>query len=97
MPTRIRKSAEQELTEYADKRRAVNGELVREKIQTTQLINLLQDFALGKSKAKMTPARLKSIEMLLDKSVPDLAAIKHEVEAKNVTFVIDTEFRKEAV
>lgn len=96
MATRTKKSVEQQLAEYADARRAVNGELVREKIQTSQLINLLQDYALGKSKAKMTPTRLKSIEMLLDKSVPDLAAIKHEIEAKNVTFVIDTAFTKEA-
>jgi hypothetical protein len=34
--------------------------------------------------------------MLLDKSVPDLASIKHEVEARNVMFFIDTEFKATA-
>jgi hypothetical protein len=95
MPTRRKPNADKELQQYADARRAVNGELVREKIQASQLVNVLQDFALGKSKAKFTPARLKAIEMLLDKSVPDLASIKHEVEAKQVTFIIDTDFRPE--
>lgn len=96
MPTRTKKTADQELAEYAEKRRAVTGELVREQIQTKQLINTLQDFALGKGKAKLDGSRLKAIEMLLDKSVPDLASIKHEVEAKNVMFVIDTEYRPTA-
>ena len=95
MATR-KKTADQELAEYAQKRRAVTGELVREQIQTSQLINTLQDFALGKGKAKLDGSRLKAIEMLLDKSVPDLASIKHEVEAKNVMFFIDTEFKAEA-
>lgn len=95
MATR-KKTADQELAEYANKRRAVTGELVREQIQTTQLINTLQDFALGKGKAKLDGSRLKAIEMLLDKSVPDLASIKHEVEARNVMFFIDTEFKASA-
>lgn len=93
MPRKNVKTVDQELAEYAAKRRSVNGELVREQIQTTQLINTLQDFALGKGKAKLDGSRLKAIEMLLDKSVPDLASIKHEVEAKNVMFVIDTDFK----
>lgn len=83
------------LEAYADARRKAHGEVVREKIQTTKLIDELQKFALGNSRAKFTPARLKAIEMLLDKSVPDLAAIKHEVESQSVVFLIDTEFRKE--
>lgn len=95
MATR-KKTADQELAEYANKRRAVTGELVREQIQTTQLIHTLQDFALGKGKAKLDGSRLKAIEMLLDKSVPDLASIRHEVEARNVMFFIDTEFKATA-
>jgi hypothetical protein len=91
MATR-KKSVEQELQQYADARRAVNGEVVRERIQSAQLINLLQDYALGKSKVKMNGTRLKSIEMLLDKSVPNLASIKHEIDAKQVTFIIGTNF-----
>jgi hypothetical protein len=88
----VKKSVDQDIAEYRDKRRAAHGELVRESIQTTQLVNLLQDFALGKSKAKMTAIRLKSIEMLLDKSVPDLASVKHDVEVQHVTFNINTDF-----
>lgn len=83
------------LEAYADAKKKQHAEIVREKIQTTKLIDELQKFALGTSRAKFTPARLKAIEMLLDKSVPDLAAIKHEVEAQNVVFLIDTEFKKD--
>jgi hypothetical protein len=94
MPSKPKKTPEQSLASYADARRAVNGELVREKIQTTQLINTLQDFALGRGRAKLDGPRLKAIEMLLDKSVPDLASIKHDVEVQHVTFNINTDFVK---
>jgi len=86
-------TADKEIAEYAAKRRAATGELVREQIQTTQLINTLQDFALGRGSTKrLDGPRLKAIEMLLDKSVPDLAAIKHEHEVNHVTFNIATTF-----
>lgn len=45
----------------------------REKIQTSQLVNRLQDNAFGK--IELTQAQLKSIEILLRKSLPDLTAI----------------------
>lgn len=45
---------------------------VRVKIQATQLINVLQNHALGKTKRELSPSRLKAIEILLRKSVPDL-------------------------
>ncbi|MFN6303761.1 MAG: hypothetical protein ACK42H_16385 [Planctomycetota bacterium] len=64
---------------------------VRERIQTTQLVERLQKFALGDKNVKMTPAQIKATEMLLDKSVPNLASIKHEVDSKSVTFLISTE------
>lgn len=72
--------------------RAEHADAVREKIQTGNLVTLLEGFALGTNKVKMTPQRLKAIEMLLDKTVPNLASIKHEVDAKSVTFLIDTTF-----
>ena len=65
---------------------------VREKIQVTNLVDVLQGFALGQSKVKMTGTRLKAIEMLLDKTVPNLASVKHETDAKQVVFMIGTEF-----
>lgn len=63
---------------------------VREKIQVTAIVNELEAFALGKSKTKMTGTRLKAMEMLLDKTLPNLASVKHEVDAKQVVFLIDT-------
>lgn len=72
--------------------REEHAEVVREKIQTSNLLIALHGFALGTSKSKMTGTRLKAIEMLLDKTLPNLASIKHEVEARNVTFLIDTTF-----
>jgi hypothetical protein len=81
--------------EDISKRRAALREehavAVRERIQTTQLVERLQKFALGDKNVKMTAAQIKATEMLLDKSVPNLASIKHEVDSKSVTFLISTE------
>jgi hypothetical protein len=44
---------------------------------------------------KMNNTKLKAIEILLDKSVPNLAAVKHDVEVSNMTFVINTDYAKE--
>ncbi|MFC4275557.1 hypothetical protein [Achromobacter aloeverae] len=51
---------------------------VRTKIQASQLINVLQNHALGKDEKELTPSRLKAIEILLKKSVPDLSQIQAE-------------------
>ena len=49
---------------------------VRTKIQASQLVNVLQNHALDKKGAKeLSASRLKAIEILLRKSVPDLSAI----------------------
>jgi len=63
---------------------------VRERIQTTQLVERLQKYAMGDPNVKMNGTRLKAIEMLLDKTLPNLSSVKHEVDAKQVTFLIDT-------
>lgn len=47
-----------------------HSELVRQRIQTSQLINRLQDNALGEE--SMTAGQIKSAEILLRKAVPDL-------------------------
>ena len=58
----------------------------------------LQKFAFAKKgAAKYTPLRVQVIKLLLDKSLPDLASVKHEVEAQTATFVINTEFRQQSV
>jgi hypothetical protein len=51
---------------------------VRAKIQASQLINVLQDHALGKT-AELPASRLKAIEILLKKTVPDLSQVQAEI------------------
>lgn len=81
-------------TESLSKRREALREehavAVRERIQVSKLTEVLEEYALGNSKTKMTGTRLKAIEMLLDKTLPNLASVKHEVDAKQVVFLIDT-------
>lgn len=52
-----------------------HSQMVRDKIQATELINVLQNHALGLSD-DIKPSRLKAIEILLKKSVPDLSAVE---------------------
>lgn len=52
----------------------LHTEEIRAKIQASQLINVLQNHALtGESELSMS--RMKAIEILLRKSVPDLSAV----------------------
>lgn len=48
---------------------------VRAKIQASQLVNVLQNHALGLTE-ELSPSRIKAIEVLLRKSLPDLSAIE---------------------
>jgi hypothetical protein len=50
-------------------------ERTRAAIQTSQLVNRLQDFALGAEGVDIDSGRLKAIEILLRKSLPDLQAV----------------------
>lgn len=59
--------------------RKTHQDEVRTKIQASQLINVLQNHALGKTK-ELSQSRLKAIEILLRKSLPDLSAITHDGE-----------------
>ena len=47
---------------------------VRKKIQVSQLLNVLQNHALGVSE-DLSPTRMKAIEILLRKSMPDMASV----------------------
>src|SRR5262245_26058831 len=47
---------------------------VREKIRASQLVNRLQNHALGLLKPELTISQVRAIEILLRKCVPDLAA-----------------------
>lgn len=48
----------------------------RAAIQTSQLVNRLQDYALAKEGVEIDAGRLKAIEVLLRKSLPDLSSVE---------------------
>ena len=56
-------------------------DMVREKIQASQLVNRLQNHAFGE--IELTQTQLKAIEILLRKSVPDLSAIQVSGDEEN--------------
>jgi hypothetical protein len=60
----------------------LHTEEIRAKIQASQLINVLQDHALT-GKGEIAPTRMKAIEILLRKSVPDLSAVTISGDAEN--------------
>lgn len=50
---------------------------IREKIQVSQLINRVQDYALGKlTDEEVSSNRLNAIKLLLAKSLPDMQSIE---------------------
>lgn len=58
----------------ATRLRKAHQDTVREKIRTSQLINRLQNHALGKIKLETT--QIKSIEVLIRKTLPDLSSVQ---------------------
>jgi hypothetical protein len=52
-----------------------HSDMVRAKIQASELINILQDHAMGIIQ-ELPNSRMKAIEILLKKSVPDLSAVE---------------------
>ena len=56
--------------------RAKHTDEIRAKIQAVQLVKVLQNHALGLSDSEISASRLKAIEILLRKSVPDLSAVE---------------------
>lgn len=69
---------------------------IRDKIKTSQLVNRLQDFVLdGKDPKTGNPieidtARLKAIEILLRKSLPDLSSVTHDGTGANGEIIFRT-------
>ncbi len=55
---------------------------VRKKIQTSQLINVLQNHALS-GEDEISPSRMKAIEILLRKSIADLSAVTVSGDPEN--------------
>lgn len=75
-------------------------EIVRERIRTTQLINRLTNFCLGKTngkdKCELSPHQVTGILGLLKKAVPDLQAIEHSGEVAQEVYMISAEPPTEA-
>lgn len=65
----------------ARKLRTRHQEEVKQKIQASQIINRLQDHVLGK--VELTSAQVRSAEILLKKSIPDLSAVTLGGDADN--------------
>ena len=64
-------------------------EQTRSAIQTTQLVKRLQDFALGEAGVDIDPNRLKAIEVLLRKSLPDLSSITLSGDDENPLKIVN--------
>jgi len=62
---------------------------IRRKIQASQLINVLQDHALT-GEGEITPTRMKAIEILLRKSIPDLSSVEISGDEANPLNMIQT-------
>ena len=58
-------------------------EQTRSAIQTSQLINRLQRFALAEDGIEIDAVRLKAIEILLRKSLPDLSQVTLSGDSEN--------------
>ena len=65
----------------AARMRKTHQEDVRTKIQASQLINVLQNHALGLM-GELSPTRLKAIEILLRKTLPDLSQMDSNIDVK---------------
>lgn len=58
----------------AERLRKKHQDEIRTKIQTSQLINVLQNHALGLDSGELPPSRMKAAEVLLKKALPDLSS-----------------------
>jgi len=67
---------------------AVNHEAQRAKIKTTKLLLRLQDNALGE--IELSKERIRSIEILLKKTIPDLSSVTVAGDKANPLSVIVT-------
>ena len=66
---------------------------VKKKIQTSQLINRLQENALSDEEF-MTPGQIASATSLLDRTIPKLKAIEHSGQGENGEIIFRTVYEK---
>ena len=69
--------------------RKTHQDEVRAKIQASQLINVLQNHALNDDGVEFSTTRLKAIEILLRKSIPDLSSVTVGGDEDNPLHVIN--------
>ncbi len=70
--------------------RPYQDERTRAAIQSTMLVRRLQDCALGKT--KMTREQIKCAEILLRKTIPDLASLQVGGDASNPLTIVVRKF-----
>ena len=68
------------------KRNAMNIAETRQRVQTTQLLKRLTNHALGE--LEMSATQVRAAEVLLKKSLPDLASVTHSGDAENPLNII---------
>ena len=56
---------------------------IRKKIQVSLLIKKLEDHALSDSEEEMPSSKLKAIQILLNKSLPDLSSMQISGDSEN--------------
>jgi hypothetical protein len=61
----------------AARRNPAQDQATREKIRTTQLIKRLEANSLGELNPELSPSQVRSIEILLRKTLPDLTSVEH--------------------
>lgn len=68
----------------------------RSAIQTTQLVKRLQSFALGQDGVEMDATRLRAIEVLLKKTLPDVSTVtlQGDEDGGPVAIVFKTVYEK---
>lgn len=71
----------------AVRRNLAHSALVRERIQTTQLINRLTDHAFGR--VEMSATQVAAALGVLKKSLPDLAAVEYSGEVVQAHYVVE--------
>lgn len=67
--------------------RKMHQEDVRAKIQTSQLINRLENHALGD--LDLSPTQIKAIEVLIRKTLPDLSAVSLSGDPDNPVLILE--------
>lgn len=72
----------QRTIKMAARLRKTHQEEIRTKIQTSQLINVLENHALGKTD-ELPSSRIKAIEILLNKTLPNLQSTEISGDEEN--------------